>query len=101
MRRKQNGNTWMFAGPQNLQRPICRANQDVIIDRLITLTPGNTLQTIALPELPDDIEIWIFDECGGSFLLYEQSNFIRQVEFTMGVQGHSLEIEVMRNPEKP
>jgi hypothetical protein len=82
-----------FAKQVHIAHLVCRTHHDVIVDRLIRLSPEVTRQAVPLPEAPDELELWIFEEDGEAPVFYEQSNFIRQVNAVMAVMGHSVVIQ--------
>ena len=85
--------TVTFAQTSHTAHLICRTEGDVITDRLIYLEPETLRQAVELPEMPDELEIWLFEEKNGAPIFYEQSTYLRQIGLTMGISGHTVTIQ--------
>lgn len=82
-----------LAKQKHIAHLVCRSNNDVIVDRLINLSPGETRQVLPLPEAPDKLELWLFEGNADAPLFYERSTFLRQIEMVTSALGHTVNIQ--------
>ena len=68
-------------------------NDDVVVDRLITLAAGNLRVPVAVPEPLDQFDFRLFDGSGETILHSEQSSFLNRIGLVMAPVGRQINLE--------
>lgn len=82
-----------FARAHHLAHLVGRANDDVVIDRLITLPAGDLRVPVPIPEQLDQFDFRLFDASGDTILHSQHSNFLNRIGFILSPVGGQLHLE--------
>jgi len=81
-----------FAKCKHMAHIVCKTNEDTILNILISLAVDQLRSdTIISPENIDEIEAWLFDECG-KLIHHEYHRLLRTIVTTLNLQGRQINI---------
>lgn len=70
-----------------------RVNDEVVIDRLVSLPTGDRRVSVQVPERLDQFEFRIFSEDGQTLIHFEKSHFMNRIGLVMAPIGRQMTIE--------
>ena len=85
--------THAFACVPHIAHVVGRVNDDVVIDRLITLPVGEFRVAVAVPELLDQFDFRLFDASGETVLHSERSSFLNRMGFVLAPIGRQINLD--------
>jgi hypothetical protein len=85
--------TPVFSEAQHTAHLVGRINEDVVVDRLISLAPGEHRVPVQLPEMLDEFNFRIFSADGETLLHSEHSRFMNRVGFVLAPVDRQITIE--------
>jgi hypothetical protein len=82
-----------FAADPHTAHLVGKVNNEVVIDRLVSLPAGNRRVSVQVPERLDHFEFRIFSEDGQTLIHSEKPHFMNRISFVMAPIGHQMTIE--------
>ena len=81
-----------FACVPHIAHLVGRVNDNVVIDRLITLPAGDLRVPVSVPEQLDQFDFRLFDERGETVLHSERSSFLNRIGLVMAPIGRQINL---------
>lgn len=85
--------TPVFACVLHIAHLVGRVNDDIVVDRLITLPVGEFRVPLSVPELLDQYDFRLFDASGETILHSERSSFINRISFVLAPTGRQINLD--------
>lgn len=82
-----------FAAAAHIAHIVGRVNNEVVLDRLVKLPPGERRVPVAAPEALDEFDFRVFSEDGETLLHSEQPRFFNRIGLNLAPVGRQMTIE--------
>lgn len=82
-----------FARERHVAHIVGHVSGDVVLDRLITLEPGQLRGPVVSPEWVDQLEFRLFSDTGDTLLHFEHSTFMTRIGLVLSPMGRQVTIE--------
>jgi hypothetical protein len=82
-----------FAAEAHTAHLVGRVNDEVVLDRLVGLPPGERRISVQVPERLDQFEFRIFSGDGQTLIHSEKNNFLNRISFVMAPVRRQMTIE--------
>lgn len=82
-----------FATAAHIAHIVGRVNSEVVIDRLVKLTPGERRVPVTVPETLDELDFHVFSDDLETLLHSEQSHFLNRIALNLAPVGRQMAIE--------